>query len=92
MIDVSNLRDRLRAEPFEPFVVETDDGQRVPVLRREWTLLTSGGWFFVATDRQVDGDDELFHLGRAEHQPRDRRRRCGGTHQGWPSDPPRMPT
>ena len=62
MIDVSNLRDRLRAEPFEPFVVETDDGQRVPVLRREWTLLTSGGWFFVATDRQVDGDDELFHL------------------------------
>ena len=63
MIEVEAIRERLRAEPFRPFVVETDDGQRVPVLRREWTLLTGGGWFFVATDRQIgQGEDELFQL------------------------------
>ena len=54
------VRNVLAQKPFKPFVLHTGDGEKVRVSGPEMALLLPGGrTLFVATGRQVNGDDEV---------------------------------
>jgi hypothetical protein len=54
------LKKILDEQPFRPFMIHLGSGQSVRVMGREMALLLPGGrTLYVATGRQVDGDDEV---------------------------------
>ena len=40
---IEQLQDRIRAEPFRPFVMHLADGREVPVVHREFLLTSPSG-------------------------------------------------
>jgi hypothetical protein len=49
-MDIAGIREALRREPFEPFVIRLADGRSLPVPHRDFVALTGHRIIVVADD------------------------------------------
>lgn len=67
---INTLRNNLRAEPFEPFVVQLTDGRRFEVPHGDFAALSpNGGELFVYRNTEGDSGIKLSTLLIASVEP-----------------------